>query len=84
MSESVVLVVGRKGEIYTTREIRERVGLMPGGRVLARVQDDNKLVIEPQPSAITLLRKPRIDAEPVNPKELSRMRKELAEKLEQR
>jgi hypothetical protein len=83
MSEKLELVVGRKGEIYTTRRLREKIGLVPGGRALATF-DDGRLVIQPKPSALSLLRKARVNAEALKPKELSKLRKELAEELEVR
>ncbi|MEX2707050.1 MAG: AbrB/MazE/SpoVT family DNA-binding domain-containing protein [Candidatus Freyarchaeota archaeon] len=44
MSE-VILKVGKRGEIYTNREIREKSGIKPGGFVKAVVRD-SKLIIE--------------------------------------
>lgn len=83
MSEKMELVVGKRGEIYTTREVRERIGLVPGGRALASIEED-RLIIQPKPTALSLLRKTRIGVEPLSPEELSRLRKELAERLEAR
>lgn len=77
------LAVGKRGEIYTTREVREKIGLVPGGRALVSIEGD-KLIIRPKPTALSLLRKARIDAEPLNPEELSKLRKELAERIEAR
>ncbi len=48
------LKVGRKGEIYTTKRIRERLGLKPDTYVLASVVGD-KLVIRRIPSLDELL-----------------------------
>ena len=81
MSEKRELVVGKRGEIYTTREVRERIGLVPGGRVMASIEED-KLIIQPKPTALSLLRRSRIDVEPLSPEELSKLRKELADRLE--
>lgn len=83
MSEEIELVVGKRGEIYTTREVRERIGLVPGGRVIASIEED-RLVIQPKPTALSLLGRRRIDAEPLSPEALSKLRKELAERLEVR
>ncbi len=41
-----VLRVGKRGEIYTTSDIRAEVGIKKGGFVIAYV-DGNKLVIRP-------------------------------------
>lgn len=75
--------IGKRGEIYTTRKIRERAGLTPGGRVTVSIEQD-RLILRPKPTALTLLDKPRIDAPPINPEELSKLRKEITEKLEKR
>ncbi len=83
MSEKTELSVGMRGEIYTTKEIRKRVGLEPGEKVVATVEK-GKLVIEPKPSAASLLKKPRVDAPPLDPEELSQLRRDLADKIETR
>lgn len=83
MSETVELKVGRRGEIYTTREVREKVGLVAGEKVIAGVEGD-KLVIRPKPTALSLLEKPRVNIKPVTPEELSEIRGEIAEEIENR
>ena len=83
MSEKTELSVGMRGEIYTTKEIRKRVGLEPGEKAVATVEK-GKLVIEPKPSAASLLKKPRVDAPPLDPEELSRLRRDLADRIETR
>ncbi len=50
--------VGNKGEIYTTKEIRERIGIKTGGRVRAIIKN-NELIIKPLPSIEELIKKPR-------------------------
>ncbi len=45
----IILKVGRRGEIYTTKEIRERLGIKKGGKVVAYIVD-NMLMIVPLPS----------------------------------
>ncbi|MBS7634241.1 hypothetical protein KEJ34_01910 [Candidatus Bathyarchaeota archaeon] len=82
-SESIEVKIGKRGEIYTTREIRERTGLVAGGKAIARI-DDGKLIIQSKPSALSLLEKPRIDAKPVTPEEMSKLRRELAKEIEAR
>jgi len=47
MSE-IVLKVGKKGEIYTTKEIREKTGIKEGSSVVAYIID-GMLIIEPIP-----------------------------------
>jgi len=75
--------VGRRGEIYTTRKIRERIGLAPGGMVVAKVEE-RALILQPKPTALSLLEKPRADAKPISPEELSGLRRGLAKGLETR
>lgn len=59
-NSEVTLKVGKKGEIFTTSEIRKRAHIKEGGRVKAEVVD-NKLIIESIPSVKELLqRKPVI------------------------
>ncbi len=56
MSE-VTLKVGKKGEIFTSADIRRSANIKEGGRVMARVVE-NKLVIESIPSIEELLSRP--------------------------
>jgi len=51
----VSLKVGKKGEIFTTTDLRKRANIREGGRVKADVVG-NKLVIEAIPSIEELLR----------------------------
>ena len=48
------LRVGRKGEIFTTKRIRNALNIRPGSYVVARVKD-NKLVIMRIPELSELL-----------------------------
>lgn len=56
MSETV-LKVGRKGEVFTTKELRRKARIKEGGKVRATVEE-GKLIIEPIPSIEELLEKP--------------------------
>ena len=56
MSEEV-LKVGKRGEIFTSKELRVEAKIRVGGRVKARMVDD-KLVIESIPSIEELLSHP--------------------------
>ena len=69
MSE-VVLKVGKKGEIYTSKELRERTGIRPGGLVRA-VVEDHKLIIEPIPSIEDLIKEVVVELTPEEAEELS-------------
>ena len=70
MSEKTELSIGMRGEIYTTKEVRKKIGLEPSEKAVATVEN-GKRVIEPKPSAASLLRRPRVDASPLTPEELS-------------
>lgn len=83
MSEIVELKIGKRGEIYTTRKIREKIGFIPGGKAIAKVEED-KLIIQPKPTVLSLLEKPRINIKPISPEELSELRKEIVKELEAR
>jgi bifunctional DNA-binding transcriptional regulator/antitoxin component of YhaV-PrlF toxin-antitoxin module len=83
MSETLEVKIGKRGEIYTTREIREKTGLIVGGKALAKI-DGGKLIIEPKPTALSLLEKPRIGAKPVTPEEMSILRREIVGEIETR
>jgi len=81
MSEKIELKIGKRGEIYTTRKVRKKTGLTPGGKVEAIIEE-NRLIVQPKPTALTLLRKPRVNAKPISQEDLSRLRRELAEEIE--
>ena len=83
MSETTDIKIGKRGEIYTTHEIREKTGLTPGGKAIAKIEE-GKLIIQPKPTALSLLEKPRINAKPITPEELSELRRELVEEMEAR
>jgi bifunctional DNA-binding transcriptional regulator/antitoxin component of YhaV-PrlF toxin-antitoxin module len=83
MSETFEVKVGKRGEIYTTREMREKTGLIVGGKAVAKV-DGGRLIIEPKPTALSLLGKPRVGVKPLTPEEMSRLRRELAGEIEGR
>jgi len=83
MSEKEELKIGKRGEIYTTYKIRRKTGLTPGGKAIAIVEE-NRIILQPKPTALTLLEKPRINPKPLSPEELSQLRKELAKEIETR
>jgi bifunctional DNA-binding transcriptional regulator/antitoxin component of YhaV-PrlF toxin-antitoxin module len=82
LSEKTELSVGTKGEIYTTKSIREKTGLHPGEKAIAHVEE-GRLIIEPKPTSLSLLRKKRT-ADPVTPEEMRQHRRELSERLKER
>jgi bifunctional DNA-binding transcriptional regulator/antitoxin component of YhaV-PrlF toxin-antitoxin module len=55
-SESI-LKVGKKGEIFTSADLRKRANIKEGGRVKASVVG-NKLVIEAAPTIEEILKRP--------------------------
>lgn len=83
MSDVVELKIGKRGEIYTTREVRAKAGIVPGGRAVARVEGD-QLIIQPKPTALSLLTEPRVNQTPVSSEKLSELRREIARELESR
>lgn len=56
MSE-IILKVGKKGEIFTTKELRKKAKIRVGGKVRVAVKDD-KVTIEAVPLIEDLLRSP--------------------------
>ena len=46
--------VGSRGELFTTKEMREKLGLKPGGKVLMNVEE-GRLVVEPVLDLLELL-----------------------------
>jgi len=58
MSEDILLV-GKRGEIYTDEKLRREAGIKKGGRVRATVTN-GRLIIEPLPSLEDLLRSPLV------------------------
>jgi bifunctional DNA-binding transcriptional regulator/antitoxin component of YhaV-PrlF toxin-antitoxin module len=53
------LKVGKKGEIFTTAELRRRANIREGGRVKAEIIG-TKLVIEALPSIEEILKRPPV------------------------
>ena len=69
MSESI-LKVGKKGEIFTTAEIRKKAKIREGAKVSARVVG-NKLLIEPLTSIEEILGRPVVKLTTKEVEELS-------------
>jgi len=70
----VVLRVGRKGEIYTTKELREKAGIRENGLVRAMVLE-GKVVLEPIPTVEELLGEEAVVR--VSPEEVERLSVEV-------
>ena len=70
----VVLRVGRKGEIYTTKELREKTGIRENGLVRAVVLE-GKVVLEPIPTVEELLGEEAVVR--VSPEEVERLSVEV-------
>ncbi|RLE98571.1 MAG: hypothetical protein DRJ63_07485 [Thermoprotei archaeon] len=66
----MILKVGKKGEIYTSKEIRQKVGIKEGGRVRAIVEK-GKLIIEPIPTIEEVIRESIIELSPEEAEKLS-------------
>ncbi len=73
MFSEVILKVGKKGEIYTTKEVRKAVGIKPGGSVRAVVKG-SKLIIEPLPTVEDLIRDKIVE---LTPNEVEKISEEL-------
>ena len=71
--------VGSKGELFPPKEVREKLGLRPGMRVIYRVED-GRLVVEPVPSLEDVLEKPS-EVE-VSLEEFYRFRRKLSREAE--
>jgi len=69
-----VLRVGRKGEIYTTKELREKAGIRENGLVRAMVLE-GKVVLEPIPTVEELLGEEAVVR--VSPEEVERLSVEV-------
>ena len=70
--------VGKKGEIYIPKKIRESVGLIPGDEIEVDV-DEGKLVIRKKPSALDLLKQRPLAT--IKVEEMREIRKRLSERL---
>jgi bifunctional DNA-binding transcriptional regulator/antitoxin component of YhaV-PrlF toxin-antitoxin module len=69
MSEGVLLI-GKKGEIYTNERLRKAAGIKKGGRVKVTATK-GRLVIEPLPSLEDLLKGPMVTVSPEEAERLS-------------
>ena len=73
--------VGKKGELFPPKGIREKIGLKSGCKVLYRV-DDSKLTVEPIPDVLTVLWMPKYAKTTIE--KFEKTRKELTKKLVER
>jgi len=64
------LRVGKKGEIYTNKEIRERTDIKPGGLVRA-VVEGRRLIIEAVPTVEDVIEDTVIELTPEEAEKLS-------------
>jgi bifunctional DNA-binding transcriptional regulator/antitoxin component of YhaV-PrlF toxin-antitoxin module len=69
-----------QGELFPSREIREKVGLKPHTRVAYTVED-GRLIVEPLPSLTDLLAEPP-EVE-ISLKDLHRDRRKLSKEIEE-
>ena len=72
MSETI-LRVGKRGEIYTSKELRLKVGIKEGGIVRAIVEE-GRLIIEPIPRIEEVIQRPVVK---LSPKEAERLSEEF-------
>ncbi len=71
MSE-ILLKVGKRGEIYTTKEIRKMLGIRKGSIVRAKIEE-GKLIVEPIPAIEDVIRNPVVR---ITPEEAERISEE--------
>ena len=71
--------VGSKGELFPSKEIREKLGLKPNTKVIYRVRD-GVLIVEPIPKLEDILEEPSVID--VSLEELQRERSEISKKAE--
>ncbi len=72
MSE-IALRVGKRGEIYTTAEVRRRIGLREGGKARAWIEG-RRLIIEAIPSIEDVIRAGIVE---LTPEEAERLSEEI-------
>lgn len=73
LSETI-LKVGKRGEIFTTKELRKRANITNGGKVTARVVGD-QVIIEPVISLESLLKRPPLAT--LTPKQAEKLSKQI-------
>jgi bifunctional DNA-binding transcriptional regulator/antitoxin component of YhaV-PrlF toxin-antitoxin module len=64
------LRVGKRGEIFTTKELRRKANIKSGGKVKAKVMGD-RVILEPVLSIEYLLKRPRLAT--LTPKQAERL-----------
>jgi AbrB family looped-hinge helix DNA binding protein len=72
------LKLGKKGEIYIPKEIREKLEIREGMRLKAKIED-NKLIIESLPSVESILNKERKIK--LSPKDVEKISEEIQSEL---
>jgi len=70
--------IGKKGEIYIPKKIRELMGLMPGDKIEVDA-DGEKLIIKREPTALDLLKENSVYT--IKVEEMWDIRKDLSKKL---
>ena len=71
-------IVGKKGELFPPKEMRDMVGLKSGGEVIYRIEK-SKLIVEPVQDILTAIKLPKFAKTTV--KEFEKERRELAEEV---
>ncbi len=78
---SVKGIVGKKGELFPPKGLREMIGLKSGGKVIYLVEN-SKLIVEPVPDLLTAIKMPKFAKTTV--KEFEKERKKLVEEIIER
>jgi AbrB family looped-hinge helix DNA binding protein len=74
-------IVGKKGELFPPKEIRDELGLKSGDEVVYRVEK-SRLIIEPVPDILTAIKMPKFAKTTV--KEFEEERQQLAAEVVER
>jgi bifunctional DNA-binding transcriptional regulator/antitoxin component of YhaV-PrlF toxin-antitoxin module len=76
VSESI-LKVGKRGEIFTTKELRRRANIRRGSKIKAKVVG-GKVILEPVHSISSLLKRPPLAT--LTPKQAERLSERIQKK----
>ena len=74
-------IVGKKGELFPPKEIRDELGLKSGDEVIYRVEK-SRLIIESVPDILTAIKMPKFAKTTV--KEFEEERQQLAKEVVER
>jgi len=73
------VLIGRKGEIYTPKGLRESLGLKPGDRLVVEVRGNQLILRKPRSLDEVLATKPKVE---ISLEEDLKLRGEISRRLE--